>query len=111
MVRQAGEKAQDLAALLVRPAIEQLPIGGRAAVHSPEVPGSKFVVWPQGAQAHLLVVAQEHGHIGCVHDHPEDVHPQGTPVDHIAQDVEMILCGKVDQLQYLLKLVQLTVDV
>ena len=64
---------------------------------------------PQSAQAHLLVVAQKHGHIGRSHDLPEDVHSQGAPVNDVPQDVQMVLIREANQFQHLLKLVQFAV--
>ena len=55
------------------------------------------------------MVAQEHGHIGFLHNPPEDVHPQGAPIDNVPQDVQMVLVRKMDQIQHPLKFIQLAV--
>lgn len=111
VIRQAGEKAQEPGLFQPCPVVEQLPVGGHTAVLPPELPGAELVVRTQGTQAHLLVVAQEHGHVGRVHDLLEGVQAQGAPVDNVAQNVQVVGVGKADQLQQLLKLVQLAVDV
>ena len=90
MVRQTGEKPQDRIPLVESLVIEQLPVGGRTAVLPPQVPRTALTMGPQGIQAHLLVVAQEHDHVGRGHDPLEDIHSQDAPVDHILENVHLV---------------------
>ena len=82
-VREAAEKSQDLMAFLMCSAIEQLPVGWHSAIHPPKILGSKLTAWSEGAQTHLLMIAEKHGHIRRIHDDSEEIYAQGSTVDHI----------------------------
>ena len=96
MVRQAGEKTQDHIPLMGRPVIEQFPVGGRTTVLPPQVPRTVLIMRAKGIQTHLLVVTQEHGHVGRCHDLLKDIHSHGTPVDHIPNDIQLVSVGELD---------------
>ena len=82
-----------------RPMIEQFPIGGRAAVSPPKLAGTKFIMRSEGGEAHLFVVAQQHGHIRRIHDQPQDVHTHGAPVDSVTDNIQVVVFGELDQRQ------------
>ena len=111
LVRQAGEKPQDHVPLMGRPVIEQLPVGGRSAILPPQVPRPVLIVRTKGIQTHLLVVAQEHGHVGRSHDTIQNIHAHGAPVDHIPEDVQVVAVRKLDQIQQPLKFIKLSMNV
>ena len=66
---------------------------------------------PEGGEAHLFVVAQQHGHIRRIHDQPQDVHTHGAPVDSVTDNIQVVIFGKLDQRQQSLKLIQFAVNV
>ena len=82
-VWQAVEKPEDVPALLRGSFVEELAIGSHASVHPPKIFGSKFIARSEGAQTHLLMIAEKHGHVRSIHDDSEEIHAQGTTVDHI----------------------------
>ena len=51
---------------------------------------------PEGGEAHLLMVAQQHGHVGRIHDQPQDVHTHGTPVDSVTDNIQVVVFGELD---------------
>ena len=110
-VRQPGEKTQDVVSPLGRAMVEQLPVGFHAAILPPQLPGTEFIVGPQGAQAHLLMVAQEHGHVGSLHDLLQYLYAARATVDHIPEDVQMICVRKMDLLQHLQEKIPFSVEV
>ena len=66
---------------------------------------------PEGGEAHLLMVAQQHGHVGRIHDQPQDVYTHGTPVDGVTDNIQVAIFGESDQRQKSLKFIQFSVDV
>ena len=111
VVRQAGQEPQDAAPLQGRPLVAQRPEGDHAAVLPPQLPGAQLAVGTQGAQAHLLVVAQQQGHVGGLHDPLQQVHAVRPPVDHVPDDIEPVPVGEADALQHPLKERPLPVEV
>ena len=87
IVRQTGEKSQDMVSFLGRAVVEQILVGRHSAVLPPQIPSAKFVIGAEGVEAHLLMVAQEHGHIGSRHNLLQHIHTAGAPVNHIPKDV------------------------
>ena len=111
MVRQAGEKPQDHIPLMGSPVVEQFPVGGRSAVLPPQVSRPVLIMRTKGIQTHLLVVAQEHGHVGRSHDTIQNIHAHGAPVDHIPDDIQMVRVRELDQIQQPLKFIKLSMNV
>ncbi len=111
MVRQTGEKPQDHIPLMGSPVVEQFPVGGRSAVLPPQVPHAVLIMRTKGIQTHLLVVAQEHGHVGRCHDLLKNIHAHSAPVDHIPEDVQVVAVRKLDQIQQPLKFIKLSMNV
>lgn len=105
MIRQSSQEAQDHVALVRRPMVEQLPIGGRTVVLPPKLTGTELVVRAKGGETHLFVVAQQHGHVGRIHDQPQDVHTHGAPVDSVTYNIQVVVFGELDQCQQSLKLI------
>ena len=111
MIRQSSQEAQNYVTLVRCPMVEQLPIGGRTAVLSPKLTGTKLIMRAKGGKAHLFVIAQQHGHVGRIHDQPQDVYTHSASVDGVTDDIQMVVFRKLDQRQQSLKLIQFTVDV
>ena len=91
--------------------IEQFSIGGRAAVLPPKHTSTKLIMRPEGGEAHLLMIAQQHGHVGCIHDQPQNVHAPSASIDGITDNIQVVVFGELDQRQQPLKLIQFAVDV
>lgn len=87
MIRQPGEKTQDLMPIPGSAAVEQSAIGAHPAILTPQFPGPYFLMQVQGAQTHLLMVAQQHGDIVRCHDLLQKLHTMGASVDHIPQNI------------------------
>ena len=111
MIRQSSQEAQDHITLMGRPMVEQLPIGGRTAVLPPKLTGTKLIMRAKGGKAHLFVVAQQHGHVGRIHDQPQDVYTHSASVDGVTDDIQMVVFRKLGQRQQPLKLIQFAVDI
>ena len=111
VIGQDGQEAQDAAADLGRAAVDQFPIGGHTAVLPPKLPGAILVPGAQRVQTHLLVVSKKQRDIAALQNLLQELHAMGTPVDDIAQDVEMVPAGKGNLLQHRLKPVQLAVNI
>ena len=111
MVGQAGEEPEHLPPLPGGADVEQAAVGAVSAVLPPEGPAAVDVVGPQGVQAHLLMVAQQHMDVVRGHDLQEQVHTAGAAVDDVPDDVQRILAGELDFFQHGVKAVLLAVEV
>lgn len=111
MIRQGRQEAEDAVSLGKGTAVTQLPVSDHPAVLAPQLPRAVFVVGAQCAQTHLLVVSQEQRHVGGLHDLFQQRNAIGTPVNYVAQDVQMIHVGEADLFQHLFKPVPLTVEI
>ena len=111
MIWQSGQEAHDHIPLVWCAVVEKLPVGGRTAVLPPKLTSPKLIMRPEGGEAHLLVIARQHGHVGRIHDQPQDVHTHGASVDSVTDDIQIVVFRKLYQRQQSLKLIQFTVDV
>ena len=77
----------------------------------PKLTGTKLIMRAKGGKAHLLVIAQQHGHVGRIHDQPQDVYTHSASVDGVTDDIQMVVFRKLGQRQQPLKLIQFAVDI
>lgn len=68
-------------------------------------------MWSESGEAHLLVIAQQHGHVRRIHDQPQDVYTHSASVDGVTDDIQMVVFRKLGQRQQPLKLIQFAVDI